>query len=102
MARLKGARERKKANGGKGEGRWAYREDPERPEEPAGLAKMLALRAQRISYKQIAKVLNEQGIRSRDGKGWQPEVIRRVLMRGERGVKNKGQRRRNVKSDVGV
>jgi DNA invertase Pin-like site-specific DNA recombinase len=66
---------------GKCEGRKSYGEDPERPEEQLVLARMLSLRDGKNGYREIAKILNEDGYSTRTGKPWSRGTVYRILKR---------------------
>lgn len=81
VAKLRKARARKKAETGKCEGRKAF---GEREGESATMDLIRTLRrkpkgGKRMAIAAIAEKLNQDGIPSRTGKPWHPEVIRRLL-----------------------
>jgi len=77
-AKLRGARERKKAATGRCEGQKPY---GHYPNEPATLDRLRVLRAEGLSYKAIADRLNLEGIKPRSGKLWYDSSIRSILIR---------------------
>ena len=83
VLKLRAARSRKRREQGRCEGRKPY---GDRPNEAAVIERMRALRrkpkgGQRRSFAEIASILNEEGVLSRTGKPWAPEVVRRILLR---------------------
>lgn len=76
--RLRGARQRKKARTGKGEGRHAF---GEKPNEIVTLDAIHHLRTDGHSCKVIAAMLNEGGFPSRSGKPWRGTSIAKILRR---------------------
>lgn len=76
VAKLRGARERKKADTGSCEGRKAY---GFYPGEQAILDRMKALRAEGLAFDRIAGVLNAEGLPNRAGGRWFGGVCNRIL-----------------------
>lgn len=81
VAKLKKARDRAKAKTGRCEGKKPFGRDET---EAATLAKMLAYRAQGMTYKRIALHLNVERLRPRHGLTWHPATVQRILVRLER------------------
>lgn len=80
VAKLRGARERKRAKTGHCEGRPAYGTHPKHQQEEAVvIAQIKALRKQGMPLLTIAKTLNEKGFTSRSGKAWHPMQVSRIL-----------------------
>jgi site-specific DNA recombinase len=77
VAKLRAARQRKNAPGG----RYGYGHDPRRPNEAATLATMRALAAEGLPVLTIAKRLNALCLLARDGGQWQSRVVGRILGR---------------------
>jgi DNA invertase Pin-like site-specific DNA recombinase len=80
VLKLRGARQRKKARGERGEGRHAY---GEKPGEEQGLQRMRALEAQGASVRGIAAALNAEGVPSRMKGLWSPGTVARILARDQ-------------------
>jgi len=78
VAKLRGARERKRADNGKCEGRKPF---GDRPGEDAVIEMMRISRAAGNSYAYIAERLNEAGAQTRTGKPWFASVVRDILQR---------------------
>ena len=81
VAKLRKARERQKLLTGRSEGRRAYGEDKDRPEEKKILAQMIALHKQGNTPEQIGKFLNAARTPTRYGKLWIGPSISRILKR---------------------
>ena len=81
VLKLRGARERIRSRGTRCEGRKAFGEDPDRPEEKKVLSQMLSLRDQGNNADQITKLLNSAGIHTRYGKAWISTSVSRILAR---------------------
>ena len=81
VAKLRGARERKRAKEGRCEGRKAYGEHPEHRDEQAAIERIRTLRNQGLPLISIATVLNDEGFTSRSGGAWHPTQVSRVLGR---------------------
>jgi DNA invertase Pin-like site-specific DNA recombinase len=79
VLKLRGARQRKKARGERGEGRHAY---GEKPGEEVTLQRILALQSTGHSTRAIANFLNTAGDATRMGKPWQPGTVAKILARG--------------------
>jgi len=79
VLRLRAARLRKRLKAGKCEGAKAYGEDS--PEEQHLIRRIRLLRRRRkgkhpgMTYKQIADLLNEEGIRTKKGKEWRAQSV---------------------------
>jgi DNA invertase Pin-like site-specific DNA recombinase len=79
VLKLRGARHRKKLAEGRCEGRKPY---GAREGEEAVVARMRCLRADGLSYQQIAAKLNTEGVRARTtGKRWRAYVVNNILRR---------------------
>ena len=80
VLKLRGARDRKRAAFGKCEGRAAY--GTKGPHELQILDKMRLLRDQEgLTYEQISKRLNSEGIPTRMGKQWRGGTVEKILRR---------------------
>lgn len=80
VAKLRKARQRKRAEGIRVEGRKPYGFHPDRPEEKGTLALMVSLSKDQ-NAQQIAEELNGRGIKPRSGKKWHTNSVRRILAR---------------------
>lgn len=78
VLKLKGARDRIRAEKGKCDGRKSF---GEKPEEIDTLMKIKAMSAADYSCKRIADVLNMQGAPSRSGKKWLRSVVAKIIAR---------------------
>ena len=83
VIRLTLGRARKRAKGGKAEGRYPF---GTRPGETDTLARMRKLYRKpkgrdRMSYAAIAKVLNDEGYSTRQGGPWQAATVRGIVLR---------------------
>lgn len=81
VLKLRAARARVKRETGRCEGRKPF---GDRPGEPETLIRIRALRrkpkgGKRLSLAAIADQLNQDGVPTRTGKPWHPEVVRRIL-----------------------
>ena len=76
VAKLRGARQRAKANTGRCEGRKPY---GSKPGEAAIIDEMTALRRSGYAVDKIAERLNAEGIKPRSGVRWYPTSVYRVL-----------------------
>ncbi len=76
VAKLRGARMRKRATDGRCEGRKPF---GHYPGEAEALERMKALRAEGLGFDRIAARLNEEGIPTRTGKPWHGVVVNRIL-----------------------
>jgi DNA invertase Pin-like site-specific DNA recombinase len=76
VLKLRGARQRKKARSGKGEGRHAF---GEKPEEARTLEKIYEWAAAGVKPKYIAESLNLGGYKSRSGKPWLGTTVAKML-----------------------
>jgi DNA invertase Pin-like site-specific DNA recombinase len=81
VAKLRGARERMRAEKGRCEGRKAYGEHPEHQSEQVVVDRIRVLRSQGLPLLTIAGVLNAEGIASRSGGKWHPTQVSRILNR---------------------
>lgn len=81
VEKLKIARQHMKLKTGRCEGRRAFGEDPDRPDETPVLTQMLALRSEGKTPEQIAKFLNAAGIKTRYEKSWLSPSVDRILKR---------------------
>jgi DNA invertase Pin-like site-specific DNA recombinase len=79
--KLMSARKRKKAAGGKAEGRYAFGEDPKRPEEIATLEKIKFARSNTMTCDQIADSMNVAQVPTRSGKPWRGTTVAKILKR---------------------
>jgi DNA invertase Pin-like site-specific DNA recombinase len=82
VLKLRGARMRKRAAEGRGEGRKPFGKDES---EQAATARMKALRAEGLAFDKIAERLNLERVPTRTGKRWHGIVINRILT-GQRGA----------------
>jgi DNA invertase Pin-like site-specific DNA recombinase len=80
VLRLRGARQRKKARHGKGEGRHAF---GEKPHETSTLKQILEWRELGCTATQIADNLNCSGYKSRSGLAWRGTTVAKILRRME-------------------
>lgn len=80
VAKLRGARQRMKAKSGKCEGRKAYGENQNKPEEAALRDRIIRL-SETKNTNQIASILNSEGVPSSSGKAWYPNVVGRIIAR---------------------
>lgn len=78
VAKLKGARERKRAETGVCEGRKPF---GARQGEPEAISHIQVYRRQGFSYADIADFLNRSNIPTRTGKPWFASVVRDILQR---------------------
>lgn len=78
IMKLRGARQRKKARGERGEGRHAY---GEKPGEEVTLQRILALQSTGHSTRAIANFLNTTGVATRMGGTWKPGTVAKILVR---------------------
>jgi DNA invertase Pin-like site-specific DNA recombinase len=78
VLKLRGARQRKKARTGKGEGRHAY---GEKPGEAQNLSRILTQKAAGATAKQIAAVLNLEAVPTRMGRPWNAGTVAKILTR---------------------
>lgn len=78
VAKLRAARQRKKAKHGKGEGRHAF---GEKPEETQTLEQIREWAATGASAKHIAADLNSCGYKSRSGLPWRGTTVAKILRR---------------------
>ena len=81
VAKLRGARMRKRAVAGRCEGRKPF---GHRGGEQAAIDRMKALRAEGMGFDRIAAKLNAEGIATRTGQPWHGVVINRILKATER------------------
>ena len=83
VAKLRSARDRKRKNEGRCEGRKPF---GARPGEQDVFDRIIALRKsrrgqRRLSFRKIAQVLNAEGIHARSGKPWNGTTIRNMVAR---------------------
>jgi DNA invertase Pin-like site-specific DNA recombinase len=78
VAKLKGARQRRKAATGRCEGRKAY---GHREGEPEVVQRIVALRRKALPLQAIANALNRDGVKTRMGKQWTPMQVSNVVKR---------------------
>ena len=78
VAKLRGARNRKKAKTGRCEGRKPY---GHYPGEKRVVERMRALRAEGIAYDKLAERLTSEGFRTRKGTAWHGFSVQRILAR---------------------
>ena len=76
VLKLRGARMRKRATGGRCEGRKPFGRDEA---ERAAVEQMQALRKEGVSFDRIAERLNAEGVPTRTGRRWYGVVINRIL-----------------------
>lgn len=74
VIKLRGARQRKKEEIGRCEGRKPYGENPKHPEEAAILQRIQAMRSAGETFDAIARTLNGEGVGSRGTKAGGPGV----------------------------
>jgi len=84
VAKLKAARDRKKAVNGKCEGATLYGSDPRHPQEPAIRDRILAMHKSGSSTRVIMDILNAEGVPTRRGNRWHPQQVVRITDRGLR------------------
>jgi DNA invertase Pin-like site-specific DNA recombinase len=80
VLKLRGARQRKKAKYGKGEGRHAF---GEKPSEALALEQIREWRGTGSTAKKIAADLNACGYKSRSGKPWHVNSVGKIIRRLE-------------------
>lgn len=80
VMKLRGARQRKKAQTGRCEGEKPY---GDRPGEQAVIERIVALRGQGLGMDKIADHLNDEGVKPRRGAKWYAMTVSRVLERAE-------------------
>lgn len=93
VAKLKGARMRKRAKEGRCEGRKPFGENKDKEaakREIAAIERMRALRASEMGFDRIAAQLNAEGLKTRTGARWHGLVVNRILTGKDRMV-SKGQ-----------
>lgn len=78
VLKLRAARQRKKQQTGRCEGRLPY---GAYAAEVETLARLKSLRTQGLNYQQIAAALNHDGVKSRSRGEWYPATIRRILLK---------------------
>lgn len=78
VIKLRGARQRKKARGERGDGRHAF---GEKPGEAVVLAQIRALKAQGETIRTIADTLNAAAIPTRMGSTWKAGTVAKILAR---------------------
>jgi DNA invertase Pin-like site-specific DNA recombinase len=78
VLKLRGARQRKKARTGKGEGRHAY---GEKPGEAEVLRQIRAYRADGLKPREIAAILGQQAVPTRMGRPWNAGTVAKILAR---------------------
>jgi DNA invertase Pin-like site-specific DNA recombinase len=93
--RLKDGRQAKRATGRKATGSYAYgqtgtgkgrnRDATPDPNEQETIQTIVQLREQQLSYRQIARRLDECGIRPRRATTWAPMTVRSVVLRAQPG-----------------
>jgi DNA invertase Pin-like site-specific DNA recombinase len=76
--KLRGARQRIKANTGKCEGRKAF---GEKPEEQQALQRIFTLKNEDRTTRQIAEILNVEALPSRSGRPWNHGSVAKILLR---------------------
>ena len=81
VMKLRGARQRKKARGERGEGRHAF---GEKPGEEVTLQRILALHSTGHSTSAIANFLNTAGDATRMGKPWRRGTVAKILRRTQK------------------
>lgn len=78
-AKLRHARERRREQEGRCEGRKPYGQHPKRPEEVKWLHTMVQLSSQGFTHREIAEQLNSQGAPTRRGKPWHHGSVGKIL-----------------------
>jgi DNA invertase Pin-like site-specific DNA recombinase len=78
VMKLRGARQRKKARGERGDGRHAF---GEKPGEAETLEQICALKARGETTRAIASALNDAAIPTRMGGLWKPGTVAKILAR---------------------
>jgi len=78
--RTKAAKDRIRARGERCEGKKPYGQHPNRPTERPILERILHL-SQHLSPREIAEILNNDGIKPRLGDKWFPNTVRRIVKR---------------------
>ncbi len=81
VMKLRGARQRKKARGERGDGRHAY---GEKPGEEVILTRIQALSLQGETTRSIAQILNQESIPTRMGRAWNGGTIAKILAREQK------------------
>ena len=81
VMKLRGARQRKKARGERGNGRHAY---GEKPGEEVILTRIQALSLQGETTRSIAQILNQESIPTRMGRAWNGGTIAKILAREQK------------------
>ncbi len=81
VSKLKVAKDRKRASGGKADGAYGYGCHPKRPTEVPILEKMRGMREGGMSIRAVTERLNSVGLRPRRGTVWQENTIARILRR---------------------
>jgi DNA invertase Pin-like site-specific DNA recombinase len=76
VSKLRGARQRMKANTGRCEGRKPF---GHHESEKAAIERMVALQTAGMSTRAIAAQLNTEGVPTRTGKAWRDAVVGRIL-----------------------
>jgi len=79
VAKLKGARDRKRRRDGKCEGRKSYAERGEAGKKMVELAKAIRARGGRVSLREVAKVLADAGYVTPSGKHYSASAIASML-----------------------
>lgn len=79
--KLRGARQRKKEETGRCEGRKPYGAGKDKAYEQHNLTRMRALRSTGLTYDQIATALNTDLLLTRYAQQWRPGTIRKILTR---------------------
>ena len=90
VLKLRGARQRKKEQTGRCEGRKPFGYHP--GEKPV-IERMKELRAEGLGFDRVAARLNEEGLRTRTGKPWHGFTINQILSR-QSAVTSAGRRAR--------
>jgi DNA invertase Pin-like site-specific DNA recombinase len=84
VARMTLGKLRAKAAGIKVDGKYAYGDDPNKPEEQAVIARMRQLRDSGMTSYRICKVLLGEGLKPRTAARWAPNTIDQILSRKEK------------------
>ena len=88
VLKLRGARDRQRAEFGKCEARKGYGEHPDYPGEKDVVARMIVLRDTGNKPDQIAQILNSEGVETRGTKKgkspWHPSTITKILARNRK------------------
>jgi DNA invertase Pin-like site-specific DNA recombinase len=81
VRKLRAARDRKRPEHRRCEGPLGFGAGPAKPAEAATVARMRALKAERVSLSMIAATLNAEGLPTRQGRKWSKQSVAHVLAR---------------------